>query len=221
MVTERVVLFWIKHLEQGRRGISPEICPDLVYLIQHEYGIVITGGLDTLNDPAGQRTHIGPPVAADLRLVPDAAQRNAHEFPAKRPSYGLSERRLAHARRADKTENRPFHLLLELAYREVLQNSLFYFFEVVMVFLEHLVRRLEVKVVLGRLAPRKIGEPLDIGPGHGRLCSVRMHPLEPPELFLRLLRGLLRHLRFFDLFPEFTQVFGTVIGLAEFALDRF
>ena len=89
-----------------------------------------------------------------------------------------------------------------------------------MVLLEHLVRRLEVEVVLRRLAPGKFGQPFDVGARHGSLGRIGMHPFEPPELLLGLLRGLLRHLGFLDLLAQLPHVLGPVIGLAEFALDR-
>src|SRR6185503_13563877 len=47
------------------------------------------------------------PMAANLRLVAHAAERQTHEAPPRRMRDRLRQRRLAHARRAHETEDRP------------------------------------------------------------------------------------------------------------------
>jgi hypothetical protein len=63
-------------------------------------------------------------VAADLRLVVDAAERHAHEGPAHGAGDGLAERGLAHARAADEAQDRRLALRRELAHRQVLDDAL-------------------------------------------------------------------------------------------------
>src|SRR5512134_1730196 len=130
-----------------------------------------------------------PRISASSRTPPHEMRTNS------RPSDRFSERGLSHARRPDEAEDGALHLFLELPDREVFDDALLHLLQVVVVLLEHLLRGLEVQVVLRRLAPGEFGQPFDVGPGHGRLGRVGVHPLEPPELLLRLLGGLFRELR--------------------------
>src|SRR5260370_34835862 len=57
------------------------------------------------DDRAGQGADVGPPVPADLRLVPDPAQGDPDELPAHGPRDRLAERRLADAGRPDQREH--------------------------------------------------------------------------------------------------------------------
>ena len=79
-------------------------------------------------------------MPANLRLVADAAERDAHELPGHRPRNRLSERRLADAGRADEAENRPLHVAFELSYGQVLDDALLDLVEVVVILVEHLSR---------------------------------------------------------------------------------
>ena len=136
VVLEGVVLLRIEHLEQGRAGIATEVHADLVDLVEHEHGVVGAGGLDVLDDPAGQRADVGAPVAADLRLVVDAAQAHAHELAAHGPRDALAERRLAHAWRSDEGQDGAADLVRQGAHREVLEDALLDLLEAVVVLVE-------------------------------------------------------------------------------------
>ena len=76
-------------------------------------------------------------MAADLRLVAHAAERDAHELAVHRARDRLAERRLADAGRADEAEDRPLHVALQLPDREVLDDALLDLVEVVVVLVEH------------------------------------------------------------------------------------
>ena len=102
------------------------------------------------------RADVRAPVPADLRLVVDAAQADAHELPPHRPRDRLPERGLADARRADEAEDRlaarlapaatsrrgaparpaPLPLLAELPHREVLDDPILDLLEIVVVLVE-------------------------------------------------------------------------------------
>jgi hypothetical protein len=87
-------------------GIAAEIGRHLVDLVEAGRPDSRSRLLHRLDDLAGQRTDVGPTVAADLSLVPDAAERNANELPARRTRDRLAERRLADAGRADQAQDR-------------------------------------------------------------------------------------------------------------------
>jgi hypothetical protein len=70
-------------------------------------------------------------VTADLRLVPNAAERHAHELAIQCSGDGLADRRLAGSGRADQRQNRTGPLVLgdaallaQLADRQVLDDPL-------------------------------------------------------------------------------------------------
>ena len=92
VVLEGVVLLRVEDLEQGRARVAPEVHADLVDLVEHEDRVVRAGRLDVLDDPAGQGADVGPAVAADLRLVVDAAEAHPDELAAHRPGDALAER---------------------------------------------------------------------------------------------------------------------------------
>ena len=78
------------------------------------------------------RSDVGPPVAANLRLVAHAAHRNAVELAADRAGDGFAERRLAGARRSDEAEDRTVRIAAaELAHREEFEDALLGFAQAV------------------------------------------------------------------------------------------
>src|SRR5258706_14212385 len=77
-----------------------------------------------LNDLAGLEADIGASVAADLRLIVHAAEREAHEVAARRPRDRPAERGLADAGRADQAQDRPGQLVGTLLDGEVFDDPL-------------------------------------------------------------------------------------------------
>ena len=112
-------------------------------------------------------------MAADLRLVADAAERHAHELAVERARDRLADRRLAGAGRADQGQDRAGALVLldpallaELAHGEVLDDPVLDVLEPVVVGVEHLARVHGVEPLLGGLAPRHCEQPVQVGPDH-------------------------------------------------------
>ncbi len=85
---------------------------------------------------------VGAPVAADLGLVPHAAEAHAHELAARRLGDRLAERGLADAGRADEAQNRARELVGPLLHGEILDDALLDLVEAVMVGVERLLREL-------------------------------------------------------------------------------
>src|SRR4029077_9907804 len=107
MIAERVVLRGVEHLEQRRGGVALIADADLVDFVENETRIHGAGLLERLNDASGNGADVGPAMAADLRLVADAAEGNTHELPIHGARNRLAERRLARARRSDEAQDRP------------------------------------------------------------------------------------------------------------------
>ena len=101
MIAERVVLFRIEHLEQRRRGVAAEVVAELVDLIEDEDRVLRFGPSQALDNLAGERTDVGAAMATNLRLVADAAERDAHKLASERLRDRARERGLADAGRPE------------------------------------------------------------------------------------------------------------------------
>src|SRR5450759_581206 len=124
VVLEGVVLLRVQDLEERGRRVAPEVHAQLVHLVEHEDGVVGAARLDALDDAAGQGADVGPAMAADLRLVVDAAQAHPDELAAHRAGDRLSERGLADAGRTHEAEDRAADRRSKSADREVLEDAL-------------------------------------------------------------------------------------------------
>ena len=92
-------------------------------------------------------------MTADLGLVVDAAQADTDELASQRLGDALAQRGLAGSRGAGETEDRTLHVLLELADRQILEDSVLDLLEVVVIVIEHLAGAAEVQTISARLGP--------------------------------------------------------------------
>src|SRR4029077_15373456 len=108
-------------------------------------------------DASGQRANIGAAVAADVGLVPDAAERDSGELAAERPRDGLAQGRLPDAWRSDERDDRPRAaaaehlepaLVAQLAHGKELDDAVLHVGQPGVVLVEDLARLHEVVVVL-------------------------------------------------------------------------
>ena len=159
-------------------------------------------------------------MTADLGLVVNAADREAHELAAHRASDRLAERRLADARRTDEAQDRPGELLLELPDREILDDAVLDLVEIVVILVEDGARRLDVDVIGGLDVPRQRHEPIEIRADHAVFGTRLRHFREPVELAIGGLLHVGRHRRGVDLRAQLVG-FGLLrIDLAELFLNR-
>ncbi len=80
VVGEGVVLLRVQDLEEGGRGVAPEVHGHLVHLVEQEDGVARARLLHHLDDLAGEGADVGAAVAADLGLVAHAAEGEPHEL---------------------------------------------------------------------------------------------------------------------------------------------
>ncbi len=220
VIAERVVLLRVEHLEQRRRRIAAEVRAELVDLVEDEDRVLRLGAAQPLDDLAGQRADVGPAMAADLRLVAHAAERDAHELAAERVGDRLGERRLADARRAEEAEDRALDVGIQLAHREVLEDAVLDLLEARVVGVEHVLGALEVDRVLGALRPRQRDDPVEIGARHGVLGGRHRHLRQAIELAQRFLLHRLGHAGGIDLRAQLVDLLGLLVAFAELLLDR-
>ena len=152
MVAERGVLRRVEHLEQRRRRIAAPVGADLVDLVEQDHRVHRPRVAQRPHEPARQGADVGPPVAADLGLVADAAERHPDELAAERAGDRLADRGLARAGRPDEGEDRAGPLvrldpalLAQLADGDVLDDPLLDVLEPGVIRVEHLagVQRVE------------------------------------------------------------------------------
>ena len=154
VVGEGRVLLRVQHLEQRRGRIAAPVGAQLVDLVEQEERVGRLRLLHRLDDLAGHRADIGPPVAADLGLVAHAAERHAHELAARGLGDRLAERGLADAGRADQAEDRALQLRRARLHRQVLEDPLLDLLQAVVVVVEHLLGLDDVVLDLAALPPR-------------------------------------------------------------------
>jgi hypothetical protein len=163
---------------------------------------------------------IRAPMAANLGLVANAADREAHELASHCSRNRLPERRLADARRSNEAQDRTGQLLLELADGQVLDDAILDLLEIVVILVENLARFADLDVVRRLRAPRQLHEPIEIGANHAVFGTCLRHFGKPVELTISRLFRVLRHLGFVDLGAQLV-VFGDLrIDLAQFFLNR-
>ncbi len=194
---------------------------ELVDLVEHHHAVARAGLADRLDDVAGQRADIGAPVAADFRLVVDAAERHAHELPVHGARDRLAERGLADAGRTDEAQDRRLALRGKLAHGEIFDDAPLDLVEVVVILVEDAPRLLDVdRLFLGQL-PWQLDQPIEIGAHHAVFAGGFRHALQPAQFLARGILDLLGHAGLGDGLVELGHLGGlALLTFAELALDR-
>ena len=241
VVREAVVLRRIEHLEERGGGVALERHAELVHLVEEEDGVLRAGLLHPLDDAPGQRADVRAPVAADVRLVARAAERDAHVLASHRAGDGLRDRRLPGAGRADEEQDRavlqdPVVVLAarlragrrlrrrsalplpQLADRQELEDPLLHVLEAVVVLFQHLVGARRIEQVLRARVPRQLGDPLQEGADDLRLHRFLGCPLQAVELALDLLLRGFGEVQLLQLLAQPRDVV-ILVPVAELAAD--
>jgi hypothetical protein len=159
-------------------------------------------------------------MAADLRFVVHAAQRQAHELAAQRLRDALAERRLAHAGRTYEAQDRALAVRIELAHREVLEDAPLHLLEPEMIGIEDAARFGDLDRLVGWIGPGKLDQPAQVRAHHRVLGRGLRHLLEAPQLLARLLLDLLGHVRLVDLLGKLLHLRRVAFAFAQLLLDR-
>ena len=221
VVAERRVLLGVEHFEQRRAGIAMDAGAELVDLVEHHHAVAGARLADRLDDVAGQRADIGAAMAADFRLVMDAAEAHPHELAAHGAGDRLAERGLADAGRADEAQDRRLAVRRELAHGEIFDDPPLDLVEAEMVLVEDAPRLRDVdRGFLGQ-RPGQLDQPVEIGAHHAVLAGGLRHALQPAQFLARLVLDLLRHLGLGDGGAELRHLRAlALVAFAELALDR-
>ena len=205
VVAERRVLRRVEDLEQRAGRVAPPVRADLVDLVEQDHRVHRPRVTEGTDQAARERPDVRAPVAADLGLVAQAAERHADELAAHRLGDRLADRGLAGAggpdQREDGTASRvgfDVALLTELLHRDVLDDPVLDVLEPGVVAVEHLAREHGIELVLGDLLPRHRDDPVEVGADHLALATLA-GALQAGELALGLLADLRRHAGLGDL----------------------
>ena len=114
MIGERAVLGRVKHFEQRGCWVPAKVRADLIQFIQQNYRVAAFGAAQRLNDAPGKRANVSPAVAANLGLIPHAAEGDSRKFTAQRVGHTTPQGSLADTGRPDQAKNRSFDLLATL-----------------------------------------------------------------------------------------------------------
>ena len=220
VVAEVAVLLGVEHLEHRARRVAAEVGAHLVDLVDQQHRVLRLGVAQRADDRAGHRADVRAPVAADLGLVADAADREPLELAADGAGDRLPERGLADSGRADEAEDRTGQVVLQLRDGEVLQDAVLDLLEVVVVLVEDRPGAVEVEVVLGRLRPGQRQDPVEVRADDAVLGRGGRQLLEPRDLAVDGLARLLREILRLDLLAQLGHLGLLLVALAELVLDR-
>ena len=183
VIAERVVLRRVEDLEQRRRRVALIAGAQLVDLVEHQDRVRRSGLLERLDEAAGHRADVGAPMSADFSFVAHAARaRSARTCRFMARAIDWPSDVLPTPGGPDEAEDRPLHVALELPHREVLDDALLDLVEVVVVLVEDAARFDGIEAVLGRLRPRHVQHPVDVGADHLVLGRGLRHALEAVHL---------------------------------------
>ena len=158
-------------------------------------------------------------MAANFGFVVHAAEREPHELAAQSARDGFAERSLAHAGRSDKAQDRAFHVRLQAADGEIVEDAILDLLEVVVIGIQNFFGLDDFDFLAGSLVPGQHGQPLDVVArerivgGHGR------HAREAAQFLERFFLYFVGHAGVVDFLFQVFDVALAFILLAEFFLD--
>ena len=223
MVQEVAVLLRVEDLEQGGRGVATEIGAQLVDLVEHQDRVPGAALAQPLDDAPRKGADVSPPVAAELRLVAHASQRQAVESAAHGAGDRAPERGLAGARGADEAEDRgarPDLVPLELAHRQELQDAVFHLLQIVVILVQDAARLGQVDLVLALLRPGQRDQPVEVGADHHLLGRPRRDGPQPLQLAVRDFAHRRGHAGLLDLLLQALQLGVGLVVRPQLLLDR-
>ena len=217
VVAKRVVLRAVKHLQHCGSRVTPHVACELIDLVKQQHRVHGTGLPHGCDHAPGHRADVGAAVAADLRLIMDAAKAHAHEFPSEGAGDGFRNGGLSHARRADKAEDLPGDLPRKAGNGNVLQDAFLHLFEAVMILIQHSARMGKVKVILRLFRPGKIQHAFDVVAQRRFLMRTGGKPPEAVDLLFHGFPYRIRHGFLFQPFKERIRV--VLLRFAQFRAD--
>jgi hypothetical protein len=205
MVVEGVFCSGSRTSRRRRRRIAAEVHAHLVDLVEQDERVRCLGLAHRLDDLAGHRADIGPPVTADLGLVatpPSDMRTNSR--PVAR-AIDLPSEVLPTPGGPTRQRIGPVSLFARCCTARYSTIRLLDLVKPEMVVVQDLLGAVEVLLDLGALAPRNAEHPVEVVAHDRGLRRHRRHLAELLQLAHRLVAGLLRELGLLDLVLELLE----------------
>ena len=220
MVGKLVVLLRIQHLKQCTGRIATEIAAHLVDFIKQEQWIFHTRFRHVLQDFARHRADIGTAVASDFAFITHAAQRHTHILSACGFGNRLTQGSFTHPRRTNQTQNRAFELVHTFLNSQIFQNTLFDFFQTIVVGIQNQISLGNIFADTGFFPPRQLKQSIDIVAHDGRFRRHRRHHFQFFQFRQTFFFSFFAHTCFFDFVLQRIQL-TTLVFFAQLFLNRF
>ena len=152
----------IQNLQKCGSWIPLVISRHLVNLIQEEYRILGTALFQRSQNTAWHSPHIGTAMASDFSLISNATQRCSYKFSAKRPGNRAGQGCFTNTWRTHKTHNRRILPGGKLSYSQILQNTLLYLLQSIVVLIQNLCGLFNILIILSGFIPWHIQQGLNV-----------------------------------------------------------
>ena len=149
-----------------------------------------------------------------------ATQGHTDILPLQSSRYRAPQRGLTHTRRTIQTDDRRLHISFQLQYGKVLQYTLFYLLQAVMVFIQRLLCISQVQIIRCINAPRQTHHSLQVVQLHTVIGRLRMHALQLIHFFQECTFYFFIPFYGFSFFAHFFQ-FLLLTATTQFILNGF
>ena len=221
VVSERAVLRRIEHFEHRGRWVAAVVTAHFVDLVDHEHGVHRVSVAKRPDEGSGHRPDVGPSMSTNFALIADTTNRDPGELALKGTGDRVSKRRLSHSGRADKAQNRRAGVRLQASHGQLFKDAVLDLLDSVVVLIEDLSSPFQIEIVLGRLIPWNRDDPVEVGPDDRVLCRGRRDPSQTVEFTLGRDAHFGGRLALVKAGSQLVDLSLSLIGLAEFLLDRF
>ena len=160
-------------------------------------------------------------MPANLGLVANAADADSLELAPQSTGDRATEAGLSDPGGTDEAEDRPRRIGLQLAHRQVLEDAVLDLLQVVVVGVEDLAGVGDIEVVLGLFRPGQLDQPLEVGADHAMLGGGGGQLLQPRQLALSGLLGVLWELCLLDPLAQLVHLGLLLVALPQLVLNRF
>ena len=200
VITELHILLTIQYFQKCRRNISFVIAGYLIDLVQKHQRIGHACLTHCLCNTARHGAHVCFSVTADLRLIMDTAKTDADIFFTKCTGNASCNGSLTCSRRSYKTNDRCLAFFRENTHCQILQHTLFHFFESIMILFQYLFCVFDILIVFRLFLPRQFHHGFNVcAQNIGFLTSARHH-FETIDLFFDFFFYFFVCLQLFQLF---------------------
>ena len=191
MVLKVAVLLGIQHLKKCGGSVPFIVTAELVDLVQHHERIAHAGFFQPVHDPARHSAHICAPVAADLRFVAHAAERQPDIFLVQGFRDRVTDRSLSCAGRSHQTQDRSRSAAGQLPDGEELEDSVFDLGQTIVIPVQDLLCADKVVAVTAGFIPGESQQRLNVPPKYRALGRLARKVLETSDFFVQFVLDFL------------------------------